>query len=402
MKKMELTKAWPLVLCAVAVVFLLFAVSSGAAAPPSAGATVTQTAEDPTAAPGSVVVHPKLGGQILGYDIDQNGSEGLLSEYVSLGNGNNDVATETFDQKTGNIIKVVAQKKNTQDDYVAEGIVGSHVGLVLYQHVISLFHIKNHFLTMNPLDSNKFTGKWTPPIKKGYLLWTISHNPGTPNVAAYQVENGGNMNIYLFSSNVAANTFGPQIQFQSDNFIGNFPALAYDSKTNQAVLSGSIGCRTCTPEVATVDLKTGKTRKFTGVGLGTVNGLAVDPATGIAVTTTEIDFSVEFYDLAKGTGFTVTLPGATSQLQSGGDVEFDPIHKVFLVEQYTSTGNINDPQPHIYVYDEKGNVKNTVTGLQRIPISPVLIALHPSKRLGFLAVIVEPQHEFLELQSFTY
>src|SRR5205823_12896424 len=48
-------------------------------------------------------------------------------------------------------------------------------------------------------------------------------------------------------------------------------------------------------KISTVDLTTGTFTKFTGVGLGDVNGLAVDPATGTACTTTEIDFSVEFY-----------------------------------------------------------------------------------------------------------
>ena len=71
---------------------------------------------------GTVIVHPKLGGQILGYDVDRKGTEGVLSEYVSLGNGNSNVATETFDQKTGKIIKVVAKKTDSMDDYVTQGI----------------------------------------------------------------------------------------------------------------------------------------------------------------------------------------------------------------------------------------------------------------------------------------
>lgn len=63
----------------------------------------------------TVLVHPKLGGFILGYDIDQNGTEGLLSEYVTLQDGNNDVATEVFDQKTGKILKVIAEKSRWSD-----------------------------------------------------------------------------------------------------------------------------------------------------------------------------------------------------------------------------------------------------------------------------------------------
>ena len=66
-----------------------------------------------------------------------------------------------------------------------------------------------------------------------------------------------------------------------------------------------------------------------------------------------------------------------------------------------STGNPNDPQPRVYVYDERGNLKQTVTGLQRLGF-PDPVRINPHTRTGFLPVIVEPQHAFLELQSFTY
>src|SRR5579872_2582811 len=101
---------------------------------------------------GVVIVRPRLGGQILGYDIERNGTEGLLSEFVSLSNGNSNVATETFDQKTGKILKVVVKKTNTQDDYVTQGIWGN-IGLVMFEHSLSLFHVERSFHTMNPLDS---------------------------------------------------------------------------------------------------------------------------------------------------------------------------------------------------------------------------------------------------------
>jgi hypothetical protein len=74
------------------------------------------------AGPGTVIVHPRLGGEIIGYDIDRTGTEGLLAEDVALGDGNADVATEIFDQKTGKILKVVAMKTDTPNDYVTQGI----------------------------------------------------------------------------------------------------------------------------------------------------------------------------------------------------------------------------------------------------------------------------------------
>jgi hypothetical protein len=351
-----------------------------------------------------VIVRPKFGGQILGYDIDRNGARGLLSEYVSLGNGNNLVATETFDQNTGKILRVIAKKNQTMDDYVTLGIFGG-IGLDLFQHQVHQFHIENHFLTINPLDAGKFTGTWTPPIKKDYQLWSISAGEGTPRVAAYQSSFDTSL-TYVFSSNVEKNTFGRLISLKSI-IVGSLffhPLIALDSKSNQAVLADSLGCpeQVCVTWIGLVDLASGKISKFTdNLGVGTVDGLAVDPVTRIAVTTTLIDQGVEFYDLAKQTGFQVTIPNSGNALKAGLDVEFDPIHKVFLVEQYSSTGDPNNPQPRVYIYDEKGNVKKTIN-VQRVPISPSLIALNPAKRIGFLPVIVEPQHEFLQIQSFAY
>ena len=357
----------------------------------ASAAQARQTADSQAdSAAGVVIVHPKLGGQILGYDIDRNGTEGLLSEFFALNNGNSNVATETFDQKTGKILKVVVKKINTQDDYVTQGIWGG-LGLVMFEHEISFLHVKRTFHTMNPLDGNKFTGTWTPPIKKNYQLWTTSVSPeGTANVAAYQVSFDGSFKGDVFSTNIATNTFGPQIQL----ILGDLPLLAYDSKTNQAVLAHS-GTPTEHASVQTVDLTKGKVRTFTALGVDVVNGLAVDSATGTACITTEggpfTPPMVEFYNLAKQTGFGVPMSGANIGL----DVEFDVIHKLFLVAEGDFV-NFN-----ILVFNEKGSLKATIP-VQKLPVSPSLIALNPGKRIGFIPVIVEPQHEFLELQSFKY
>ena len=368
---------------------LCLAVLAGVAVRFVRASEASQTDDSSADAPGVVIVHPKLGGQVLGYDVDRNGTEGVLSEFVSLNNGNSNVATETFDQKTGKILKVVAKKNDTLDDYVTQGIFAG-LGLVLYQHGVQN-HFQNNFLTINPLDGGKFTGKWTPPIKKNYQLWTTSVSPeGTANVAAYQVTFNGSFKGDVFSTNIATNTFGPQIPL----ILGDLPLLAYNSKTNQAVLAHS-GTPTTHPVIQTVDLAEGKVRQFSALGVDTVNGMAVDSSTGTACITTEggpfTPAMVEFYNLAKQTGFGVPLTGGNIGL----DVEFDSIHKLFLAAQ----GDFVNFS--VLVFDEKGNLKETIP-VQKLPVSPALIALNPEKRIGFLPVIVEPQHEFLELQSFKY
>jgi hypothetical protein len=352
----------------------------------------------PTGANSTVLVIPKFGGQILGYAVDPGGTEGMLSEAVNLANGNVLAATETFDQSTGAILKVIA-KTETQDDFDTMGIFGN-LGMVLYQHDGS-----NYYLTMDPFSGNRFSGMWKPPIKPEYQLWTTSVNDGSSNVAAYQSSFDTGL-TYVFASNIANNTFGPQVSLQSIIDVDEFfhPLIALDRKTDEAVLADSQDCSEpfCVMSIALVNLSSGKITEFTdNLGIGEVNGLAVDSETGIACTTTAIDQGVEFYNLAEQTGFEVQIPNAGSGIQAGLDVEFDPIHKLFVISQYSSTGSPNDPEPRVYVYDEAGNVLETIS-IQRIPVNPVQIALNPVTRVGFIPLIVEPANEGLELQSFSY
>jgi len=145
-----------------------------------------------------------------------------------------------------------------------------------------------------------------------------------------------------------------------------------------------------------VDLATQNVNQFEGLGFGFVNGIAIDSADGIAVTATEDDFSLEYYNLATKTAFKVKLLNATDQSQSGGYVAFDPINKLFLVGQTFSS--VAPTGSSILVYDTQGNFVEAVNGLS-LPATPGgNIAINPSKRLGF--VLVTP--ELAELQSFTY
>ena len=136
--------------------------------------TLTIAQSDPPATP--VIVHSKFGGQIFGFDIDQNGTEGVLSEALSQSNGNILAAVETFDQKTGKILNVLA-KTQTQDDFVTLGVTGTSVGLIEHEHVIKLLDVVRTFQVINPLSGNKITGKWTPPLGTTHLLDQVSNTP---------------------------------------------------------------------------------------------------------------------------------------------------------------------------------------------------------------------------------
>jgi WD40 repeat protein len=342
--------------------------------------------------PGNVVVSTKFGGQIFGFDVDQNGTEGILADVRLFNNGDVLSAVETFDLKTGKILNVLSKETNGDNDIVI-GIVGTSTAITEREIVgANQFVDWRPYLLVSPLDANQFTAQWKPPqFDKNDIVIGVSRNQGNP-IAAFLVQDNiyPGFNNFVFGTDVALNTFGPEIVMTDPNFEPYlYPAFALDTKTNTAVLAQDAGCQYCTPDIGMVNLTTGEFSQFTGFGQGTVNGLAVDSEDGTACTTTAMDGNVQFYDLKTQTGFTVFLPGASGRLQSGADVEFDPIHKLFLVGQpVSSTGQGSS----IQVYDHKGNFVESVNGLS----SPfTYIALLPKLRGGFV-------NSTPGLRSFTY
>ncbi len=356
--------------------------------------------------PGSVIVQSKFGGSIFGFDIDQNGTEGVLSEGQTLPNGKTLAAVETFDQATGKILKVVKKSENL-DDFVTHAIVGTSVGLVEHQIVTGIYVTKRVYEELNPVDANKFTGTWKAPLKANDIIIGVSHDQGFATTAVFAFENG-DFTSFVFGSNVGANTFGSVINLSDQIFGFNYsPVMAYDTVTNQAVIASSTGAvGDPAPQIALVNLTTGEVTQFTGVpepplGPGSVNGIAVDAEDGIAVTATELNGNITFYNLATQTGFLVPLPDA-GQLTSGTDVEFDAVNKLFFVAQEVSgTG----PGSSIQVYDTSGNLVESLNGFNFSDASSVIgtyIALNPSNRSGYVNSAGPEGTQGNELQSFTY
>ena len=98
----------------------------------------------------------KFGGNIFGFEVDPNGTEGLLCEAVGNPDGTVSAAVETFNQATGRIIRVLG-KTNTQDDFIAWSVAGS-IGLFEHEKVKGLFNIKRTFHIIDPLAGNQ--GEW--------------------------------------------------------------------------------------------------------------------------------------------------------------------------------------------------------------------------------------------------
>ncbi len=137
---------------------------------------------NPNAGAGDVIVRGKLGGLIFGFEVDPNGTEGLLCEAVSNPDGTVSARVETFSQATGRIIRVLARSES-QDDFIALGVAGS-VGLIEHEHVRGLFNIKRTFSTINPLAGNMINGHWTPPIDPKQIVNQVKPSlDGSSNAA---------------------------------------------------------------------------------------------------------------------------------------------------------------------------------------------------------------------------
>ena len=358
---------------------------------------------NPNDEPGDVIVHGRFGGLIFGFEVDANGTEGLLCEAVLNPDGTVSARVETFDQATGRIVRVL-DKSESQDDFIALGVAGS-VGLVEREHVQDTFHVKRTFATINPVAGNMINGRWTPPINSKLIVNQVKPAlDGSPNVAVYALSVSTNVNPVVFASNLADNTFGPVIDITDPDFTQEAPpVIAFDRTGNQAILGHDKPSPFILPPViGFVDLATGAFVKQTGLGLGVINGIAVDSEDGILCTDTSFDSAVQFYNLSDFSGVSVFLPGHDPQTStaSGGDIEFDPINKLFLVAQPFSDGQLNNGSS-IHVFDLTGNLVESIDGLNfqgGDNVFPVHITLNPSNRTGF----VNGPDLTTAIQSFSY
>ena len=345
----------------------------------------------------------KLGGFIFGFEVDPNGTEGLLCEAVLNTDGTVTAAVETFNQSTGRIIRILA-KTNTRDDFIAWTVAGS-VGLIEREKVRGLFDIKRTFSTINPLSGNQINGDWTPPIGRKQIVNQVKPAfDGSPNVAVYALSVSTSVNPVVFTSNLSANTFESAIEITDLNFTTEAPpVIAFDPIRNQVILGHDKPSPFIEPPLlGFVDLATGSFDVKPGLGLGVINGVAVDGEDGILCTDTSFDSAVQFYNLSDFSGLSVFLPGADPQTStaSGGDIEFDPINKLFLVAQAFSNGSLTDGSS-IQVYDTVGNLVESIDGLMfqgGDNVFPVHITLNPSHRVGF----VNGPDLTTAIQSFSY
>jgi hypothetical protein len=342
------------------------------------------------------------GGQIFGFDINQNGNDGVLASALF----GVDISVQTFDETSGAITKTFGVKKGRAvykgDDYVVDGIFAHDVALVDFQRAGKPGKTAAHdiYSTMDPVTAGTFTGKWKPTIELFNVLQNgVNQSTTTSVVFGYE-------RIYsdppeLVVSNIAKNTVSKVIALDPNQFSLEYqPQLAQDTVHNLAVMATSPSAGRAggpPPVIATINLRTGKATEFNGVacpgsvGCGSANGIAYDSKSGIACTTTELDGGVEFYDVAQQSGFHVYLPNGGGQSVAGTYVASDPIHKLFLIAQPVSSTSSGSS---IQVYDENGTFVESINGLN---FPGAQIAINPNNRTGWVN-----GPSFSQLQEFSY
>lgn len=385
-----------------AVAAVLGGCSSGApgpmSAPPGAGnplAFTPKTSAIKHAVGLGKVLTTKNGGQVFGFDVNRNGTDGVLATVTDV---------EIFDQTTGKITATFKVNRPRRTQYKVDGIFNGDVALVTrYVTPKGKIFAKRSYSVMKPVTANKFTGPWTPPAQIDVEQVGVNQTTSTSALFAIELQNQDLPDVIV--TNLATNTVSKVFHLDPNLFVGgNIPQFAQDSAANQGVIAlspdgGRVGG--FPPINVLLDLSTGKETKFSGFnggpyGSGYVNGLAVDSTTHVAATTTELNAQVEFYDLTKQIGITnVQLPctGSASQLNSGAGIANDPVNGLFLVTdpQYACSGG-----SALVVYDEKGNDVETITGF-KFAIGEPPPVINPTTRTGWAF-----GPGFNQLQQFTY
>jgi hypothetical protein len=368
----------------------------GGATPAAPGGAISGLASAHSASkPGLGAVLTSKGGQIFGFDINSTGNDAILSTETSI---------ESFDQDSGAITGSFPKKVPGGTTYSIVGITTGDVALAIrYIPIKSSIYARRAYNTIAPPAQQKFTGKWTPPLKD-IQVQAAGPNQTVSMTALFAIELKKLDRPDLIVSDIAHNKASKVFHLDASLFgLANAPQLAQDTKTNQAVFglspdAGAVGGGA--PLNVVVDMKTGKQTQFAGLNngffhAGSVNGAAIDSNTGIFATDTELNAQVEFYNLKKKTGTFAQLPctGNTSQLNSGSGIANDSTNGLFLVtEQYNGCGSGSA----LLVYDEKGNLVETITGFTFYVGEPAPV-INPSKRMGW---VFGPA--FNQLQQFFY
>ena len=123
---------------------------------------------------------------------------------------------------------------------------------------------------------------------------------GSPNVAVYALSVSTTSTRSFLVRISATILLGRPSRLPTSNFITEAPPIiAFDPPRNQVILGHDKPSPFIHPPlIGFLDLATGAFEVETGLGLGVINGVAVDSEDGILCTDTSFDSAVQFYDLS--------------------------------------------------------------------------------------------------------
>jgi len=344
-------------------------------------------------------VTSKFGGQIFGWAIDENGTDGVLTEVTPPSGSPFTSVVETFDQTTGKITKVVRKQSGGPSggrELFVDAILANDAGLIDDERRHVGRALRDVYYVMAPVSGKKITGTWTRPSGYDFLLWDIADEQTNPDtvMAATIVAHGISQppTFEVVVTDVATNELLQTLYAPKGDGV-NYPYFVAEDMTTQHAYVPAANYHSQTVFID-YDIKSGHvSNNFVAPAFsGPVAGMAIDSATHMMCTTTGSTYSVQMYDLkTKQQTFYGQIPNSGGEGQAGSSIAADPINHLFIVEQPNSLQGGSE----IYVYDEKGNVLESLTGFAFSPSSGIQIVA--SSRSGFVAARQPNQ-----LQSFTY
>ena len=277
-------------------------------------------------------VAPADGGSpVDGFGVDATGANGFVtSNGASNAAGQAVSSVDTFSQRTNAITgtdlsSVISDSYGTLDDGGA-GMFAGHTGLISDSTASA-----TSYDVLKPLGT--VAGAWNPPTGNGSIQ--PADNQQTSSAAFGTWTNGGQgvENAGMFTANVKAGTFGPVYPIQSAVQSFTLPVMsgvAQDTATGTGVVAASDFTNlSAPPTFITVNLATGATQTFSGVGSGIPDGVAVDSSTGTAVSPEQNGAGI--YDLATGSGSMASPGGFVYQHPAA-----DATHQEFAMQEVSS------------------------------------------------------------------
>ncbi|MBV9718310.1 MAG: hypothetical protein JOZ77_03265 [Candidatus Eremiobacteraeota bacterium] len=349
-------------------------------------------------------------GTITGWDVDQSEGIGLLSAGYKNG-----TRLETFDLKTAKIIKMGSFQNGGSGSitrqYIVLRILANDVALVddLNFHYQG-FQRYDTFPTVSPIAKARVTGHWTPAHRKDLLVnpsegWVAVNQDTSANLimADRDIHRSKGGKLELIGSDVAKDTFMKPPRLTPHQVYQPPYLVMQDTAANEAIVPVQLYVNGLyNPfEAPSFDLYEQSSGKHSVVspalGSGSVMGGAVDSTTHMMCTTTSEDSDVEFINLTTKTGFAENMPNGIGEGSGGGAVAVDELNHLFIVTQ--PAGSLLNTAS-IYVYNEKGNLLESISGFDFENASAAVfayVAVNPQLRIGYVTTANAAQ-----LQSFSY